>query len=107
MSRLIERDDSARRRFSFRSDRMIRKTKQPTPQSANLSPRQMELAIPKIDRRIADLEKFDVNSVNNLSDPRIDALEGELDTLLVSIFGAGTVEYERYMSPPITRLYSG
>jgi uncharacterized protein (TIGR02391 family) len=56
----------------------------------------MELAIPKIERRIADLDSFDVASVNDRSDPRIDALEKELDALLVSIFGTGTVEYDRY-----------
>ena len=56
----------------------------------------MELAIPKIDRRIADLNNFDVKSVNDRSDPKIDALGKQLDTLLISIFGAGTVEYDRY-----------
>lgn len=75
---------------------MIRKAKQPELRSANLSPTQMELSIPKINRRIADLERFAVDSVNDRSDPRIDALEKELDALLVSIFGAGTVEYNRY-----------
>ena len=75
---------------------MVRKSKQPELKSANLSLKQMELAIPKIERRIADLETFDVDSVTDRSDPRIDALEKELDALLVSIFGAGTVEYNRY-----------
>lgn len=78
---------------------MTRGTKQPMPQSANLTHKEMELALPKLERRIADLEKFDVDSVNDRSDPRIDALEKELDTLLVSIFGAGTVEYNRYKWP--------
>lgn len=82
---------------------MTRGTKQPVPQSANLSHNQMELAIPKLERRIADLERFDVNSVDDRSDPRISALEKELDTLLVSIFGAGTVEYNRYKWP-VTQL---
>jgi uncharacterized protein (TIGR02391 family) len=70
--------------------------KQPEPVTANLSFQQMEAAIPKLDRRIADLEKFDVNSVNDRSDARINALEKELDALLVSVFGANTVEYQRY-----------
>jgi uncharacterized protein (TIGR02391 family) len=56
----------------------------------------MEAAIPKIERRISDLESFDIGSINHRSDPRIDALERELDTFLVSVFGAGTVEYDRY-----------
>ena len=70
--------------------------KNPEPQSANLSLQQMELAIPKLDRRITDLSKFDPNSVNDRSDPRIGALASQLEALLVSIFGAGTVEYNRY-----------
>jgi uncharacterized protein (TIGR02391 family) len=56
----------------------------------------MEAAIPKLNRRIEDLDAFDVNSVNDRSDPRIDAFAKQLDGLLVSIFGAGTVEYIRY-----------
>jgi uncharacterized protein (TIGR02391 family) len=82
---------------------MTRKTKQPELREANLSLQQMELAIPKIDRRIADLNSFDVDSVNDRSDPRIDALEKALDALLVSIYGSGTVEYARYKLS-ITRL---
>lgn len=72
------------------------KQKQSEPVEANLSFQQMETAIPKIDRRIADLESFDVDSVADRSDARINALEKSLDALLVSVFGAGTVEYDRY-----------
>ncbi len=72
------------------------KRKNPEPVEANLSYQQMEVAIPKIDRRIADLDSFDVDSVNDRGDARIDALEKSLDALLVSVFGAGTVEYDRY-----------
>lgn len=75
---------------------MVRRTKHIEPKEANLSLQQMELAIPKINRRIADLENFDVDSVDDRSDPRIDALEKQLDTLLVSVFSADTVEYKRY-----------
>lgn len=56
----------------------------------------MEAAIPKLDRRIADLDAFDVDSIADRSDARIDSLEKSLDALLVSVFGAGTVEYDRY-----------
>lgn len=75
---------------------MSRKAPMPQPKEANLSLLQMESAIPKIDRRIADLEAFDVDSISSRSDPKINALEKQLDTLLVLIFGAGTVEYNRY-----------
>jgi uncharacterized protein (TIGR02391 family) len=72
------------------------KIKQPQLIEANLSYQQMEAAIPKIERRMADLDSFDIDSVNDRSDARIDALEKSLDALLVSVFGAGTVEYNRY-----------
>lgn len=72
------------------------KIKQPQLIEANLSYQQMEAAIPKIERRMADLDSFDIDSVNDRSDARIDALEKSLDALLVSVFGAGTVEYDRY-----------
>jgi uncharacterized protein (TIGR02391 family) len=78
------------------NDHMARRGKQPELVEANLSYQQMEAAISRIDRRIADLEAFDVDSVNDRGDPRIDALEKSLDALLVSVFGAGTVEYQRY-----------
>jgi len=70
--------------------------KQPQPIEANLSFQQMEAAIPKIDRRIADLDGLDIDSITDRGDARIDALEKSLDALLVSVFGAGTVEYDRY-----------
>jgi uncharacterized protein (TIGR02391 family) len=75
---------------------MARRTKQPELSEANLSFPEMEAAIPKIDRRLADLGAFDVDTITDRSDPRINSLSKSLDALLVSIFGAGTVEYDRY-----------
>jgi uncharacterized protein (TIGR02391 family) len=75
---------------------MARKPNQPERREANLTAAGMHAAIPMIDRRLADLEGFDPGSVNDRSDPRIKALSGKLDDLLVSIFGADTIEYKRY-----------
>jgi uncharacterized protein (TIGR02391 family) len=75
---------------------MARNPKQPERREANLTTAQMQAAIPMIDRRLADLERFDPGSVNERSDPRIKALSSKLDDLLVSIFGADTIEYKRY-----------
>jgi hypothetical protein len=71
-------------------------SKPPEPQPAKLSAQDMQAAIPRIDRRIADIDAFDVNSVTERTDPRIGALSGKLDALLVSIFGPGTIEYDRH-----------
>jgi uncharacterized protein (TIGR02391 family) len=75
---------------------MATRKKEPELREASLSFEAMEAAIPKIDRRIAELDQFDANSINDRSDPRIDALGNKLDVLLVDIFGAGTIEYNRY-----------
>lgn len=75
---------------------MARKTKEPERRQARLSSQEMQAAITKIDRRIADINAFDVNQINDRGDPRISALSSRLDELLVSIFGHDTVEYDRY-----------
>lgn len=64
--------------------------------AANLSSLQMEAAIPKIERRIADLENFKIDEITQMFDPKVVALEHELDALLVSIFGIHTIEYARH-----------
>jgi hypothetical protein len=49
---------------------------EPSPQRklANLSVEQMKAALPKLDRRIADLKAFDVNSVQKRFDPALEVL---------------------------------
>lgn len=75
---------------------MAAKKKPEEPVPANLSFQEMEAAIPKIDRRISDLKSFNVDSVTKLFDPAVGAIEHELEALIVSIFGTGTVEHKRY-----------
>ena len=82
---------------------MGRQSQQPQRQPAQLSHQKMAAAIPKIDRRIADIDGFDVTSITDRGDPRIDALGSKLDALLSSIFGSDTVEYHKYQWP-ITHL---
>jgi uncharacterized protein (TIGR02391 family) len=82
---------------------MARSNPPTEPQPANLSTAQMIEAIPKIERRIKDVEEFDPNSVRDRSDPRISALEIKLAALLENIFGHGTIEHNRYFHK-ITKL---
>lgn len=63
---------------------------------ADISHQQMEDAIPKIEKRIRDLDAFDVNSIVNRYDPTIDALEMKLDTLISNIYGLESLEYSKY-----------
>lgn len=74
---------------------MVKKKVQ-EPVEANLSTSQMADAVPKIERRLAELNTFDLSTVERYGDPKVQALESKLESLLVSIFGVGTVEYERY-----------
>lgn len=73
-----------------------RPTPPPQPRQANLSTTQMLEAIPKIERRIRDIEEFDVDAIRDRNDPKISVLETRLTTLLESIFGPDTIEFERF-----------
>lgn len=75
---------------------MAKTAKKPELRQANLSFEEMKAAIPKLDRRIADIAEFDVSTINDRGDARIGALSSKLETLLANIYGADTVEYERY-----------
>ena len=75
---------------------MARKSVPPQPEPANLSLAEMREAIPKLKKRIQELDNFDVGSLTDRYDPRIKALEDKIDDTLVSIFGKNTIEYQRY-----------
>ncbi|MEX0805652.1 MAG: TIGR02391 family protein [Candidatus Binatia bacterium] len=47
---------------------------------------------------MSELDEFKVEAVNDRGDPKIGALETKIETLLVDIFGADTVEYIRYVN---------
>ena len=56
----------------------------------------MRAAMAKLRRRVADLEAFDPNRIENRKDPSIEALSKAIDGTLLEVFGADTPEYERY-----------
>jgi uncharacterized protein (TIGR02391 family) len=68
----------------------------PVPQSRHLSPRDIEDAIERIDRRLVELNAWDVSTVSKRNDPHIDELEAAIADTLVSTFGDGTPEYKIY-----------
>lgn len=72
------------------------RAKAPEPKNANLSIEQVRAAIPKLDRRINDLESFDLSVVQGSNDPHIEALTKKIDGTLQEIFGYGTTEYGDY-----------
>jgi predicted nucleotide-binding protein len=74
----------------------MRRRPSPQPESRNLDGPQLEAAIRTIDRRIADLQAFDVSAIQERWDPRVTALETKLSASLAEIFGEGTPEYNRH-----------
>ena len=75
---------------------MARRSAPEKPRPANLSPQEMKAAIPKLERRIAELRAVDVSIIQARGEPRMEALEQKVDATLVEIFGNDTVEYRRY-----------
>jgi uncharacterized protein (TIGR02391 family) len=74
-------------------------TKKITPsiqESANLTSEEMRLAIPKLERRIKDLEDFDPDTLRERSDPRLENLEKKLTDTIADVFGHGTIEFHRF-----------
>jgi hypothetical protein len=54
--------------------------------------------IERMQARIRELEEFDPLTVQERSDPRVEALERAIDDTLARIFGNGTPDYHRYWS---------
>jgi predicted nucleotide-binding protein len=76
-----------------------RKMPPQVPRAANLTPQQKKEAIPRLEKRIAELEGFDPLSMNpNGGDPRVTALEHSIERTLDQVFGTDTVERSRYAS---------
>ncbi len=75
---------------------MARRSIPEQPKPANLSPQQMNAAIPKLERRIAELKAVDVSTIRDRGEPRFNALEQKIDDTLVEIFGNDTIEYQRF-----------
>lgn len=65
-------------------------------QPANLNSSQIKLGISKLERRIADLEAFDLQQISAGDNPQLAALRASVDGTLESIFGKETTDYERY-----------
>lgn len=66
------------------------------PPSRVLNQKDLEEAIQKLNNRIADLKKFEVDSIHKRWDPRVEALETKVSSTLAEIFGEDTPEYRRH-----------
>ena len=79
---------------------MARRSAPPPPrQPANLSAQQIELSIPKLEKRLGELDQVQIarwdESVRNL----LDGLQKKVEGTLIEVFGPDTLEYKRYQVP--------
>lgn len=66
------------------------------PESRELSGADLQKAIPKLERRINELEGFDVKTITEMSNAKAEALRNKINDTISDIFGHGTVEDRRY-----------
>lgn len=75
---------------------MPRRTPQPLPQRAKLSPAEMQQAVSRFEKLIDRLEEFDPNDVNDRSDPKVDDLEMAIRTAIEKTYPRNTAQYNQY-----------
>jgi predicted nucleotide-binding protein len=75
---------------------MARRPPAPTPQPAVLSVDQMRRGIARLNKRIEDVETFEPQSVGGRNAPEVSALSTSIEETLGSVFGAGTIQFNRY-----------
>jgi uncharacterized protein (TIGR02391 family) len=64
-------------------------------QPADLSPAQIQAAIPQLESRIKEVADFQVDSITGWRDPAVIAIEHAINTTVGRIFGANSLEYDR------------
>jgi uncharacterized protein (TIGR02391 family) len=75
-----------------------KKPPSPSPHPANLSIIQMQEALPRLKRRLNELESFSGGATVDETSDAANMLEKKYDDALVEIFGNDTIEYQRYRS---------
>ncbi len=65
----------------------------------------MRSAIPRIQRRIDDLEAFDPSTIRERWGPEVSALQKSIEETLERVFGAGTIQFNR--NKPAAHLDNG
>ena len=75
---------------------MAKRAKSTRPESRELTAGDLRKAISKINRRIKDLDGFDVKTVTELSDAKTIALKEKINSTIADIFGYDTAEYRKY-----------
>lgn len=76
-----------------------RSTPPPTRQPANLSAQQIEAAIPKLERRLGQLEQVQIDDWDENVRNRLDGLQKKVEGTLIEVFEPDTLEYKRFEVP--------
>ncbi|MEE8504892.1 MAG: TIGR02391 family protein, partial [Kiloniellales bacterium] len=77
-----------------------RSTPLPPPQPANLSAQQIEAAIPKLKKRLRELEEVEFDHWDDAFRNKLDGLQQKVDATLVAVFGPESLDYQRYKVRP-------
>ena len=80
----------------YRPPMAKKRTPAPEPQPANLSAQEIKTAIPKLERRLRELQGVEFDNIEPGFIARLDRLQTKLDGTLVEIFGANTLDYHRH-----------
>jgi predicted nucleotide-binding protein len=75
---------------------MAKRSSPVEPQPARLTAAQIRIAIPRLQKRIDDLQAFDPDKLNEIGGSEVTALRASVDDTLTEVFGRGTIEYNRY-----------
>ncbi len=79
-------------------------SKRPTPpsyQPAELTVDKIERAIPRLEKRIAELKNLDISGMAERGGPAIQAIRVSIEQTLEEVFGAYSTEYKRYSSAAV------
>lgn len=68
------------------------------PQSRQLTPKDMEIGIERLDLRLTELNELDIGKITKRNDAGVQALAAAIADTLVSIFGDETPEYNIYQA---------
>jgi uncharacterized protein (TIGR02391 family) len=71
----------------------------PERRPANLTIQQMKEAIPRLERRLGELEAVKIDHWSAQLKAQLDALQRKIEETLVDVFGADSIEYKRYIVP--------
>jgi uncharacterized protein (TIGR02391 family) len=76
---------------------MAKRSSSPEPQPAKLSQQQIVEAIPKVERRLRELQAINVDTLTEATgDNELASVTQKVNATLREIFGAGTIEYNEY-----------